>query len=218
MPNNKKKTYESLRYRIITHDLKPGTMINEKELMEHYEIGRTPLRDVLTLLERDGLIDRYPRSGTLVAPMHIHLLRQIIEIRLELDPLAARLAAERIDKAQIQRIKELAELVKNLLEERNNDQELVLGRYEFEFHHLVYEASKNKKLNEILNELHGISARFWHYFVTGKASATEQIQDVQMMAEALEAGDGDRAADIMRGHLLRFIEKIKGNLVEVGLK
>ena len=215
MQNNKQKTYEDLRYRIITNHLAPGTKLSEKEMTEFYNIGRTPLRDVFSLLERDGLIDRYPRSGTLVAPMHFPLLRQTIEIRMELEPLAARLAAARIDPTLLKKFRTLTENINRLENDRDENFEFVMNRYEFEFHHLVYEAAKNQKLEETLNELHGISARFWHYFELEGLSYDEQIQDILMMAEALETRDGDCAAKIMKTHLLRFVEEIKSSIVEL---
>ena len=69
MQSNKKHAYENLRYRIITQELPPGELLKESDLMEHYGIGRTPLREIIIELQRQGLIRRVPRTGTWVAPM-----------------------------------------------------------------------------------------------------------------------------------------------------
>lgn len=213
MTNKKYKTYEDIRFRIITHDLTPGELLNEKELMSRYQIGRTPLRDVLILLERDGLIDRYPRLGTFVAPMDIHLLRQVVEIRLDLELLAVRLATERVSPEQIQEMHDLAKRADNL--EGNSESDLdLLTHCEFDFHHLIYEATQNKKLSQILRELHGITARFWHYFVTNKEEMLAQFQDIGKMARALEKGDSELACKVMKEHMLRIVSVIKERVVD----
>ena len=94
MSDLKENVYKDLRNRIMFHDLAPGQILNEKELMEHYTIGRTPLRDILNELQRDGLIKRFPRSGTIVAPMDIHLFKEAIEVRMVLEGHAVQLAAK----------------------------------------------------------------------------------------------------------------------------
>jgi len=60
----KKETYESLRYRIITNDFQSGQQLYEKELMQEYGIGRTPLREIFQELQRNGLIEIIPKLGT----------------------------------------------------------------------------------------------------------------------------------------------------------
>ena len=64
MSETKRVAYENLRYRIITQQLAPGEQLKDKELMEHYAIGRTPLREGFLELQNAGLIKRLPRSGT----------------------------------------------------------------------------------------------------------------------------------------------------------
>ena len=84
MERLKDSTYQSIRLRIITHNLRPGGLLNEKELMREYKIGRSPLRDILIELQRDGLIQRFPRSGTLITLMDLDLFREVMEIRMNL--------------------------------------------------------------------------------------------------------------------------------------
>lgn len=213
MAIDKESIYQHLRYRIITNELSAGHQLNERELMAHYGIGRTPLRDVLMLLERDGLINRYPRLGAFVAQMDIHLLRHIIEIRLELEPLAAKLAAERIDAAQLERFTELVHKVDSIKWEAE-DFLWEMTRCEYEFHHLIYESTKNEKLNEILKELHGVAARFWNYLMPNRSAAAERVKDVRQMAVILAQRDGDEASRVMRSHILKFVDKIKERVVE----
>ena len=206
------KTYQSLRYRIITHDLKPGAQLNETRLMDEYHIGRTPLREVLIDLHRDGLIQRFPRSGTFVAPLDFHFFRHVVEIRASLEPYAAQLAAARVTEGQLSSLRGLLEKV----ESDNHADEKKLGlltQYEFDFHDTLYEATHNQKLIDTLHELHGISARFWHYLVFSQQELAEQFEDLNVLFRALEKREPDKARAAMEVHIQNFINKVRERVI-----
>ena len=202
------KTYQSLRYRIITHDLKPGEQLNEQRLMGEYHIGRTPLREVLIELHRDGLIQRFPRSGTFVAPLDFHFFRQVVEIRISLEPYAAQLAASHITEGQLISLNGILKKVES--DSHSDEKNLqLLTLYEFDFHDILYQATHNRKLMDILHELHGISARFWHYLVFGKQELTEQFEDLKAVYRALEKRETDTARIAMEAHIQNFVNKVR---------
>jgi DNA-binding GntR family transcriptional regulator len=202
------KTYQSLRYRIITHDLKPGVQLNEHRLMDEYNIGRTPLREVFIELYRDGLIQRFPRSGTFVAPLDFHFFRQVVEIRASLEPYAAQLAASRVTEGQLSSLRGILEKVESD-SHANEKKQRLLTQYEFDFHDILYEATHNQKLIDILHELHGISARFWHYLVFSQQELAEQFDDLNVLYRALEKREPDKARTAMEVHIHNFINKVR---------
>lgn len=206
------QTYQSLRYRIITHDLKPGEQLNEGRLMEAYDIGRTPLREVLIELHRDGLIQRFPRSGTFVAPLDFHFFRQVVEIRVSLEPYAAQLAASRITEDQLNSLKRILEKVDSYRKSEQQNLEM-MTRYEFDFHDILYEATNNRKLIDMLHELHGISARFWYHLVFGKQELTEQFEDLKTVYQALLKREPDTARKVMETHIQNFINKVRDMVI-----
>lgn len=212
MKQIKIQTYQSLRYRIITHDLKPGEQLNEGRLMEAYDIGRTPLREVLIELHRDGLIQRFPRSGTFVAPLDFHFFRQVVEIRVSLEPYAAQLAASRITEDQLNSLKRILEKVDSYRKSEQQNLEM-MTRYEFDFHDILYEATNNRKLIDMLHELHGISARFWHHLVFGKRELTEQFEDLKTVYQALLKREPDTARKVMETHIQNFINKVRDMVI-----
>lgn len=213
MEQPKAGTYENLRYRIITQDLAPGQLLNEGELMNQYQIGRTPLREVLLELQRDGLIQRIPRSGTFVAPLDLHLFRQVIEIRINLEGFAAQLAAERITPGQVDALRKVLQRVEELEGEDNENLE-GLTQCEFDFHNILYEATHNQKLREILHELHGISARFWYYLVFGRQELLDQFKDHREMMDALSRKEGKKARETMEDHIQSFVNKVKERILK----
>lgn len=213
MTFRKDEAYKDLRYRIITHDLKPMESLNEKKLMDQYGLGRTPMREVLLQLQRDGLIQRFSRSGTIVSPVDIHTYKQNIEIRTVLEGLAGDLAAKNISAGQLKALEQILEQV-SALEKMESDHIKALMQCEFDFHNLVYEATHNPKLISILQELHGVSARFWHYQIFSKQELLDQYIDHREVLDALKSGDGRRAGDTLRNHIQKVLKKLGDKVVQ----
>lgn len=207
MISKKDETYKDLRYRIITHDLKPMEPLNEKALMGHYGLGRTPMREVLLQLQRDGLIQRFSRSGTIVSPVDIHIYKQNIEIRTALEGLAGELAAKNITAGQQEALEQILKRV-TALEEQESENLKELMQYEFDFHNLIYEATHNPKLINILRELHGVSARFWHYQIFSKQELLDQFIDHREVLSALKKRDGRRAGETLQNHIQHVLKKL----------
>jgi DNA-binding GntR family transcriptional regulator len=188
-------------------------MVSEKELMNHYGIGRAPLREIFIDLQRDGLIQRFPRSGTIVAPMDFHLFKQVIEIRTNLEGLAAQLAAERITDDELTVLKHVLQRVDQTKDQATNVELEILTQLEFEFHSMLYKASHNEKLNYILLQLHGISARFWHYWIFSRQEVLNQFEDHKKTVDMLEKRDPKMAREMAVSHIKTFVGKIANKIV-----
>jgi DNA-binding GntR family transcriptional regulator len=90
-----KRAYDLIRERITTLDLEPGSVINEQQLAEALDMGLVPVREALKLLAHENLVIITPRHGLYVADVNIPDLEQLSEMRLALEGLSARLAAQR---------------------------------------------------------------------------------------------------------------------------
>ena len=195
----KTKAYEDLRYRIITQQLPPGELLKEKELMQRYGIGRTPLREIILELQRQGLIQRVPRSGTWVAPLDLNFVKQIAEVRQPLEKLAGELAAQRISEKQLEHLGDILKRAETLLTgEKANLQQLI--QYESRFHHLIYSATGNPKLEELLVEFQSISSRLWHNLFFTKKQLRKMFEDHKAILEKLEIRDGEACGQLMQRH------------------
>src|SRR5215210_7328920 len=86
------KAYYLIRDRIVTLELEPGSLLNEKELAYELGLGRTPVREALKRLELENLVEVYPRRGIFVSGVDVGDLGSISELRCELEGCAARLA------------------------------------------------------------------------------------------------------------------------------
>jgi len=207
--SSKTEAYEDLRYRIITQELPPGELLTEKDLMAHYQIGRTPLREIFTELQRQGLIRRVARAGTWVAPLDLKFVKQIAEVRIPLEKLAGELATERIKTDQI-------ELLEQILGKAESDrsfddvalQELI--KYESRFHHILYSATCNAKLEELLVEFQAISSRLWHSVFFTKKRLRKMFEDQRDVLNALKKGHGKLCGELLVKHTQAYFNGLDG--------
>lgn len=210
MTNIKQQAYENLRYKIITQELPPGELLKEKDLMAHYHIGRTPLREIFIELQREGLIRRVPRSGTWVAPMDLDYVQQVAEVRAALEGLAGELAAQRISKDQLQRLERILGRVQSVRNTGNpNHQELI--EHEATFHKVVYASTGNRKLEELLLEFLGIGTRLWYYLVFTEEQLFHLFEEQRRMLDALKVRDGRRCRQLMEQHTRVYFQQFTGD-------
>ena len=94
------RAYRELEEMIVTLQLSPGTVLSEQALAARLKIGRTPIREALQRLARDGLVVIMPRRGIMVSEINLRLQLRLLEVRRELERLMASLAAERVRNAQ----------------------------------------------------------------------------------------------------------------------
>ena len=88
--------YEELREGILTGAIKPGTRMMEVDLAEEMGVSRTPVREAIRKLEKEGLVTIRPRKGAYASDISVKSMMDILEVRSNLEGLAAYLAAERM--------------------------------------------------------------------------------------------------------------------------
>lgn len=205
----KAEAYKDLRYRIITQKLPPGELLIEKDLMADYQIGRTPLREIFIELQRQGLIRKVPRSGTWVAPLDLDFVRQIAEVRMPLERLAGELAAERISEQELEALERILEQAEADQSREDADlQELI--QLESRFHHTLYAATGNVKLEELLIEFLAVSSRLWHSVFFTKAHLGRMFKDQRNILKALKMRDGKRSAELLVNHTQSYFGPLEG--------
>ncbi len=103
------RAYRELEEMIVTLQLSPGTVLSEQALALRLKIGRTPIREALQRLARDGLVVIMPRRGIMVSEINLRLQLRLLEVRRELERLMASLAAERATPEERREFAEVAE-------------------------------------------------------------------------------------------------------------
>jgi DNA-binding GntR family transcriptional regulator len=200
------RAYSQIRERIITTALKPGSVIEEAELMVELGLGRTPIREALKLLEAERLVVVSPRRGIFVADVTLTDLRQIEEIRLELDSLCVRLAVQRMTSTQLEEMRRLVAELEQVAGEYSQADLLNLDR---RFHALLREACHNRLREAECKMFFNLSMRIWYLFVdrlTPESLAEDAFAEI---LAAVETKDVQRADRAMRRHILQFGEVVK---------
>ncbi len=202
------KAYHLIKEKIITLELAPSAVIDERALMQELGLGRTPIREALQRLAAEGLVNIVPRRGMFVADISITDLQKIFEVRMCLEGFCARLAAQRITEEQIAQM----EAMLQELEQVQNDDVRALMSIDERFHALLYQAADNEFLAETLSRLYALSLRLWYLVLYRLGDVREAIEQHQGIADALKAGDGERAAELTKQHIAQFQQGIKAVL------
>lgn len=192
--------YEELRRLIIRTELPPGSLIEEASLMARLDAGRTPLREALQRLVQEDLIRNVPRRGYFVTDTTAADLFRMFEVRLSVECLSARLAAERATDAHLAEFADLLRQGHAGIADGNEDLTWNIGIDEW-FHRLLARASENAYLVAAINRYYAMSVRVLYLSHVRLTLVRDEIGNFQAMFEAVEAHDPARAEAAMRNHL-----------------
>lgn len=134
------KAYTHIRRLILEMVLLPGSVINEKRLMDEISIGRTPIREALLRLSVERLVQLSPGQGIQVSPIGFEEVREIYEVRLQEDRLAARLCLLNGSDEELDAICSCFSRAPMLIADGNSE---AIFNLDFEFHQRIYRAAKN---------------------------------------------------------------------------
>ncbi len=202
-----KRIYESIRDQIITLELEPGMPLNERHLAEGLDADLAAVQEALQLLEHDRLVVITPRHehGTYVANVDLADLDQLSEIRLTLEGRCAQLAAGRAtdeDLAALESVRE-EHAALPLKDSRR------LFEVDHKFHQAIAEAARNKYLSDMLERLYALSQRLWYLVLDRLDFLPAAVEEHLDLLEAIRAGDGSRAQEIMAHHVESFYNKVR---------
>src|SRR5919204_3487202 len=193
------KAYHAIRDLIVSLELPPGAVIDERGLVERLRIGRTPVREALRRLAQERLVDVYPRRGMFVTGVDVRELARLSEGRAVLEPEAARLAAERATPAERA---ELDALLDELDAGDGDERELIA--LDERIHRAIYRAAHNDLLEATLEQYYVLALRIWVMALDRTRELEEAVEAHRALLEAVRDGDGSRAAAAMRDHVENF--------------
>lgn len=199
--------YEEVRRQILDGELAAGALLNQEHFAASLGVSTTPLREALRRLEAEGFIRTNPHHKMIVAPHEREELLFLYEVRTELDPYAAFLAADR--HTLDDRTAMLGALA--LLPGAPGDDVTTLNR---EFHSSIYRASHNPVLVDLLDSLWDRSDRYRRVITDTSADPATRAEHEELLLAILDR-DGEGARHLMRGHLERSRNIIE-NALEVG--
>jgi DNA-binding GntR family transcriptional regulator len=181
--------YRLIEEQIVTLRLKPGDVLSEQMLSAMFKIGRTPIREALQRLAREGLITILPRKGILVSDINPRNQLLVLEVRREIERLLGRAGAERADKDQREQFLEIAQGMDRAA--KAND-DISFMRLDRELNRLMIEAAHNDYAARSMKLLQGLSRRFWymHYREAADLPLCARLHANQ--ARAIAQGNAER--------------------------
>ena len=212
------RAYELILAKITTLELAPGAAINEQKLAEELKMGAVPVREALKLLAHDSLVVVTPRHGLYVADVSRPDLEQISELRLSLESLCARLAAQRATDDDLVVLEALRQeqVVQSSTDLSQASQRLF--ELDHKFHQAVAQAAHNRYLARTLDQFYGLSQRLWYLALPALGFLPAAVEKHLDLVEAIKAGDANRAEQVMYDHVQEFYDRVREVLEERGME
>ncbi|MFD1702968.1 GntR family transcriptional regulator [Methylopila henanensis] len=205
------RAYVILEELISTLQLPPGVFLSEMALAQRLGFGRTPIREALQRLARDGLVIVAPRRGILVSEVNLKSQLRLLETRRVLESLLARLSAERSDAGERARFAAIAQGMRSAAAAADD---LAFMRLDREFNDLVSATARNEFAARAISNMTALSRRFWyqHYKEVGDLGLSARLH--AEVAEAIAARDGAAAA-AGSDRLMDYIESFARKTLDV---
>ncbi len=201
------RAYERIKDQLIMLDIRPGEPINDVALARDLGVGRTPVREALKRLETDHLVVSYSRRGTFATGVDVTELGAISDLRQQLEPNAARRAAENATPQQRAEMRSVARDVSGL--------SLVDGdrggfiHADMAVHRLVYAATANRHLEDVLIRYDNLATRIWCLVIDKLPDLADHVREHSRLLEAIADGGADTAAALALEHVISFDRAVR---------
>lgn len=197
--------FEELRSLILTGRIEPGTRMMEIELADEMGVSRTPIREAIRKLEEEGLVIIEPRKGAYVSEISIPDIVNILEVRENLDGLAAFFAAQRISESGKERLHEVYEQFNKAVEGGNMDEMI---KYDTLFHKIIVDETQNSYLVNIMERIQELVVRFRYIYYKDFKRAEDMPNEHKIITDAIISGDADTARMESELHIRKLKELI----------
>ncbi len=203
--------YEELKMQILTGKITPGTRMMEVELAESMGVSRTPIREAIKKLEQEGLVTIEPRKGAYASQISVKDMVDILEVRQDMEGLAAHMAAYRMTPKQMKELESIS-IAYNRAVEDGNMADMI--KYDTDFHNLIVESCNNTILTMMINLLQELLLRFRYVYYDNIKRAEKMPSEHSMIMEAIKDGRSDAARASAEMH----IERIKDMVMNDGIR
>lgn len=194
----------ALRRAILAHRVGPGAKLVEDEVGEVFGVGRTIVRAALQSLAHQGLVTTIRNRGAFVADPGIREAREVFEARALLEPRTSRSAAERATKAAVAQLRTHIAAEHRALQEGDLGQAVYLsGLFHIEIAEMADQTTIAAMISTLVSRSSLIVALYWR-----RPQALCESHAHHALADAIAAGDGARAEDLMKGHLLDLLSNL----------
>lgn len=190
--------FNTLRQAILRGELKPGERLMEIQLANKLGVSRTPIREAIRKLELEGLVLMIPRKGAEVADITEKSLKDVLEVRRALEELSVKLTCDRITKEEIKELEQAAENFRKTLKSKDITE---IAEADVRFHDVIYTATKNQKLIQLLNNLHEQMYRYRIEYLKNEEVYPKLLKEHKEIIERISKGEKEAAARMVCEHI-----------------
>ena len=207
--------FTTLRQAILKGELLPGERLMEIQLAEKMGVSRTPIREAIRKLEREGLVIMVPRKGAEVAGISEKMLRDVLEVRMTLEKLALRLAFKRQGTDLIEKLEAAEQTFQDAIE---GEKLIDMAEADEHFHFLIYEAADNDKLRELLNSLKENMYRYRLEYLKDENYRRSLMEEHNAIIEAFKANDLEKGLEVTDTHIANQERAVIGRVRQENLE
>ena len=190
--------FNTLRQAILRGELKPGERLMEIQLANKLGVSRTPIREAIRKLELEGLVLMIPRKGAEVAEITEKSLKDVLEIRRALEDLAVRLACEKITKEELKELKIAGDDFKKVLKSQDITE---VAEADVRFHDVIYVATDNPKLIQLLNNFREQMYRFRVEYLKKAEVRPQLLAEHDEIIKYITEGNKEEASRVVTRHI-----------------
>ena len=182
----------------------------EVELAEEMGVSRTPIREAIRKLEKEGLVTIEPRRGAYASMISTEDMVEILEVRQDLEGLAAYFAADRMEKSQMEELRQVSNSYNEAVMQGNME---AMIKHDTRFHHIIVESCRNKILVQMIEQLQELVLRFRYIYYDNFKRAENMPEEHEAIVAAIAEGDADKARAAADIH----IERLKDLVIKEGV-
>ena len=205
-PNLKEAVYQRLKESIVRGEISPGSKLVETQISQKLGVSRTPLREAISRLGQEGLLEVVPRHGTFVRKQSVNEILESLEIREALEGLAARLAARHATPEIVQKMKNcFSDFSPKNVEKSIKE----YAQENVRFHHLVIQASQNRRLIGLIRNLYDQMDMVRLHTIVLPGRARNSLAEHREIIRLIEKKRGDLAEKLLRYHIRGLRKAVK---------
>jgi DNA-binding GntR family transcriptional regulator len=202
----REQVYRKLKESILNVMLEPNQRLIEEKLAAEMGTSRTPVREAIQKLEKEGLIHKLPRGGFAVNVIADEEIEEVFGVRSVLEGYAAYLATMRATDEDLRSMESIVKRQEICLDNGETDEVIRLNT---DFHDMLYACAKSKKLLAIISDLRDFIFRYRILILRYEGMATIAIQDHKDMIALMKAKNARQVEKLVRKHIIRGMGLIK---------
>jgi DNA-binding GntR family transcriptional regulator len=200
---------EELRKLVLTLELEPGLAVSETTLMKRYEWGRTPLREAFQRLAQQGLLNIIPHQGVVIAPLSVFDFVEVMDAMATVIGPSTLLACKRLSEEQLNQLESLVQ-ESDAAEARRNF--IQVAELDYEFHHILAEATGNRYLRDYLLHLHQVARRFNLAAWKRDGGIQRSLNEHRRIVDTLRRRDPLESKTVMYEHIENARQRVLGTM------